>query len=230
MGREHDAGLKVGLLVLGGAGPREDLVASLGADAINVVQVSLSAAPASDVAVILVWVAADATPAALERAVAFRARHLPSCLLLGCAPEGEALLGERALAAGFDDFVAGRGSARELSARIRSLARHLPLPVAARHGAALVHGRLSLAPDAYELRIGDRAVTLTARERHAMRLLLEHAGGAVPRVALLDAVWGEDDLEVGLRSVDNLIHRLRRKVGVGAIVSVRGVGFRLADA
>lgn len=225
----HETGLQVGLLVLGGAAPSEDLVAALGGDAISLQRVALTGVPALDVAVVLVWVPADATTAALARAVALRGRHLPSSLLLGCAPGGEPALGERALAAGFDDFVAGRSSPRELSARLRALARRASAPLGARPGAVLVHGRLSLAPNAYELRVGDRAVTLTARERQAMQVLLEHAGGVVPRLALLDAVWGEDDLDVGLRSVDNLVHRLRRKIGAGAIVSVRGAGFRLGD-
>ncbi len=218
----------MGLVTLGAA-PGDDLVTSLARDALFLVRLSLDAAPESEHDIVLAWVPPDVTRAALAAVVAWRTRHLVAAFLLGCAPSGEARLGELALAAGFDDFVAGRGSAREISARIRALARRVTPSTRPALDAALVHGRLALAPDAYELWIGHRAVTLTARERHAMKVLLENAGKVVPRVALLDEVWGEDELDVSLRAVDNLIHRLRQKIGNDLIISVRGVGFRLAD-
>ena len=46
-------------------------------------------------------------------------------LCVGCAPLGTSLDCERALAAGFDDFMAGRASPRELAARVRSVARRI---------------------------------------------------------------------------------------------------------
>ena len=53
-------------------------------------------------------------------------------------------------------------------------------------------------------------------------------GRALTREELLDSVWGSDNLDVGPRAVDNLIQRLRRKVGVAEVVhTVRGIGFRV---
>ncbi len=222
------ARVRVGFVTLGAA-PGDDLVTALAKDALSLARLSLDVAPDAEYQIVLVWVAADVARAALSSAVAWRNRHLAAAFLLGCAPSGEAHLGEVALAAGFDDFVSGRGSAREISARIRALARRVTPSTRPALDAALVHGRLALAPDAYEVWVGPVAVTLTARERHAMKVLLENAGKVVPRVALLDEVWGEDELDVSLRAVDNLIHRLRQKLGADVIVSVRGVGFRLAD-
>jgi DNA-binding response OmpR family regulator len=47
---------------------------------------------------------------------------------------------------------------------------------------------------------------------------------------LLDRAWGEADLEVSERAVDNVILRLRRKLpDPDLIETVRSVGFRLAS-
>jgi len=48
------------------------------------------------------------------------------------------------------------------------------------------------------------------------------------RAALLDAAWGARKVGVGERAVDNVILNLRRILGPARIVTVRGVGFRLA--
>jgi two-component system OmpR family response regulator len=59
---------------------------------------------------------------------------------------------------------------------------------------------------------------------------MQASGRTMSRAELLDQVWGEDELEVGVRAVDNLVCRLRRKLGdPGLLVTVRGIGFRLAD-
>ncbi len=222
-------GLRVGLVVVDDEAPGDDCVAALAKDALLVTRLSADRAPAMECAAVLVWLPGNVARLALSSAVAWRDRHLAAALLLGCAPRAEPPLGEIALSVGFDDFVAGRGSAREISARLRALARRAtPSARPSRH-AAVVHGRLALVPEAYEVWVGHRAVTLTARERHALKILLENAGKVVPRVALIDELWGKDELDVSLRAVDNLIHRLRRKIGSDLIVSVRGVGFRLAD-
>ena len=50
------------------------------------------------------------------------------------------------------------------------------------------------------------------------------------RAELLDLAWGEADLEVSERAVDNVILRLRRKLPTPDLIeTVRSVGFRIAD-
>jgi DNA-binding response OmpR family regulator len=46
----------------------------------------------------------------------------------------------------------------------------------------------------------------------------------------LNEAWGEQELDIGERAVDNVILRLRRKLGdPDLVITVRGVGFRLAE-
>ena len=60
-----------------------------------------------------------------------------------------------------------------------------------------------------------------------MLFLAEHPRTVFTRLQLLQAVWGH--LHAGERTVDVHIRRLRAKVRDDLVVTVRGVGYRLAD-
>jgi DNA-binding response OmpR family regulator len=139
----------------------------------------------------------------------------------GGGPEREVLL-----AAGFDDVVAGRLSARELSARVRAVHRRIHWMKA--RGDRVRYGDYTLDVVHRELWTQGRTIPLTLTELEVMRALMLAHGRPLSRGELLDAVWGGGDLEVSERAVDNVILRLRRKLGADAIDTVRGVGFRLA--
>lgn len=208
---------------------------------------------ASDRPLALLWLSGPLEQGAEELlacAVAWRDRSGPALLLMGCAPDGTPDDAERAMAAGFDDFVAGRSSPRELAARLWGLARRLGVSApSAVPPAPLTHGRLVLDAPRQELWVAERRVRLTRLEVSLVAALMEAHGSTLTRAELVDRVWGgppghparsgvgsargpsgrgEDNLDVGARAVDNLILRLRRKSRTpGLIATVRGVGFRL---
>jgi DNA-binding response OmpR family regulator len=218
--------LPVTLVVCSGAPPRGDLREALGREAIAIHESppTLTEPPAAPL--LVAWLPAAADEITLERLVRWRALAAGPCALLGCAPTGAAADSERALAAGFDDFVAGRESPRELAGRLRALARRL-VPSARALGRLGV-GRLSLDASGHDLWIGDRRVRLTRLESRTLAALMRAPGHTLSRVDLLDRVWGEGAGDTSLRAVDNLVQRLRRKVGdAELIVTIRGLGFRL---
>ena len=178
---------------------------------------------------VVVWMPASVTEAKLASIVAWAGRAHGQVRLLGCAPDGGVADSELALAAGFDDFMAGRYSARELVARLRALARRMQLG-RPRSPERVRFGRLVLDGARHELWVDGRRVPVTAMELAILGALMQASGRTMSRAELLDQVWGEDELEVGVRAVDNLVCRLRRKLGdPGLLVTVRGVGFRLSD-
>jgi hypothetical protein len=201
-----------------GAPPAAEVAAALAREGIDI---ALDAT-AADRPVALVWLPADPDAGALAAAL----RGLPPRLVLGCAPEAQPAVGERALAAGFDDFVAGRAPARELAARLRVIARHATREPG-RPRELLRHGRIALDSARHELWVDDRRVPLTTLEVAVLATLILARGRALSRAELLDRVWGADDFDVGPRAVDNLVLRLRRKIGDDLIVTVRGLGFRI---
>jgi DNA-binding response OmpR family regulator len=72
-----------------------------------------------------------------------------------------------------------------------------------------------------------RTIDLTAREFTMLEVLIRHAGQVLSREQLLSHVWGYD-YDPGSNVVDVYIGYLRRKLGTGAIETVRGMGYRLA--
>ncbi|HVV87811.1 MAG TPA: winged helix-turn-helix domain-containing protein, partial [Kofleriaceae bacterium] len=87
---------------------------------------------------------------------------------------------------------------------------------------------LLLDPETCELWIDRRAVALTVTEFTTLVALLRAQGAVLSRTELLDRAWGGDHLDVGERAVDNVILRLRRKLGRPELIqTVRGVGFRI---
>ena len=224
--------------------PRVTLVAVAGAvlpagllEALRreVISVSVTAAsarvsgPPPEAEVVLAWLPPDLSTDSLESLVAWAASARPPAGLIGASPGGSRADCEEALGAGFDDFVIGQISPRELAARIRALVRRIELAGNVTVDAAR-YGAISLDPARHQAWIGAQRVDLTRTELSVMAVLIAAHGRAVTRSELLEAAWDDDNFEVGERAVDNVVLRLRRKIGnARAIVTVRGVGFRLAE-
>jgi DNA-binding response OmpR family regulator len=221
---------RVALLALGSALALGPLQERLGADAAQIELWSaamLQGTPPSARVIVVACLPREVTEPSLRTLVAWCERGAEPVGLIGYAPEGTSDDGERALAAGFDDFIAGRDSPRELSARVRAVSRRLRR-VHNRSLERLRVGRMTLDLGRHELTVGDSSAALTPLELLLIRALMEAAGRPLSREQLLGAVWGADSVEVGPRAVDNLIWRLRQKLGGLRIFGVvRGVGFRL---
>jgi DNA-binding response OmpR family regulator len=147
--------------------------------------------------------------------------------LIGVVEDGGGHEREALLAAGFDDAISGRPSARELVARVRAVQRRLRAPMSTDR---LRYGAFTLDLREHVLWMDSIAVTLTSIELSVMRELLKARGRPLSRAELLDAAWGGSELDTTERAVDNVILRLRRKLPrPDALETVRGVGFRLAS-
>jgi hypothetical protein len=149
------------------------------------------------------------------------------CGLIGVVPDGTGEEREVLLCAGFDDAVAGRLSTRELSARVRAVYRRTRRDGEQRR--RMGYGGFTLDTENHAVQVDGISIQLTAIELAVMRQLIIARGRPLSRDELLAAAWGEDELEVSERAVDNVILRLRRKLPrPDAIETVRSVGFRIA--
>jgi len=130
------------------------------------------------------------------------------------------------LDAGADDYLAKPFAFSELLARVRALGRRASQPAPAR----LALGDLELDELRHVMRVGDRAVDLSAREFALLSYFLRHAGQVLTRQQILDAVWGAEP-DVYSNVVDLYVHYLRRKLGelerATLLHTVRGVGYTL---
>ena len=141
---------------------------------------------------------------------------------------------------GADDYVVKPFGLRELIARIRAVLRRrgpsatpgAPTPVGTDDAAALattVVGAMVVDRRTRRVTVDGEVVHLTPKEFDLLAVLADDPGAVRSRHQLLDDVW-EGDWYGSTRTLDAHVAALRRKVGPERIETVRGVGFRLADA
>lgn len=128
------------------------------------------------------------------------------------------------LEGGADDYLAKPYTFAELLARIRLRLRDRAPGTA--EVTVLERGEVSLDVVAREVRLDGAPVTLSAREFSLLRTFLEHPGQVLSREQLIERVW--DGAETSSNVVDVYIGYLRHKIGAERIVTVRGLGYRLA--
>ena len=128
---------------------------------------------------------------------------------------------------GADDFVGSEVSFRELALRVRAVLRRSSRRLRRRREDPFSIGGLEFRPKSRELLVGSSKQRLTPVENRLLVVLLEQPDRVWRREELLHRVWAQ--LEVGRRTVDSQVRRLRNKMGGAAhlLETVRGVGYRL---
>lgn len=220
--------LRVAVLTVAATATTPHVVAELRRSAIHVDVVTIDVLHAPPTLPVYV-ISSDPTMASLlaDKIVAWAQGGEVRPGLIGLVEDGGVREAEALLAAGFDDVVSGAVSVRELVVRVRAVHRRV-------YWQGSPHGRLrfgALTLDVYgrALWVDGKTIALTSIELAVMRELLRARGRPLSRTDLLDRAWGEGELEVSERAVDNVILRIRRKLPRPDLVeTVRGVGFRVA--
>lgn len=121
---------------------------------------------------------------------------------------------------GADDYLVKPFEMRELLARMRAILRRR----AGRATARLVAAETELDTESHVLSHAGTVAVLSAREYALMHALIERPGRILSRAQIEERIygWGE---EVESNAVDALILTVRRKVGKGVILNVRGAGW-----
>jgi two-component system OmpR family response regulator len=128
----------------------------------------------------------------------------------------------RGIDAGADDYVAKPFRMEEVLARLRALIRRASGHVAAE----LRCGAIALDPRTARVSVNGAPVRLTSHEFRVLSYLMHHRGKVVSQAELNEHIYAEA-ADRDSNTVEVFVARLRRKVGAGAIETVRGLGYRM---
>jgi DNA-binding response OmpR family regulator len=153
-------------------------------------------------------------------------------MLTARADEVDVLIG---LGVGADDYVTKPFSPRQLMARVGVLLRRPRTGIAEETDTQRVFGDLVIDPQAHEVRVGSRIISLTRMEYDLLHALSSRPRLVFSRQQLLEAVWDEASGVVSDEHlVDVHVGHLRRKLGDDPrssryVLTIRGVGYRMGS-
>ena len=124
--------------------------------------------------------------------------------------------------AGADDYVAKPFHMEEVLARLRALIRR-----ASGHASSeLVCGPVVLDTKTSRVTVDDNQIKLTSLEFALLSYLMHHQGEIISRTDLTEHLY-DQDFDRDSNTIEVFIGRLRKKLGVDVIETIRGMGYRL---
>jgi two-component system alkaline phosphatase synthesis response regulator PhoP len=129
----------------------------------------------------------------------------------------------KGLELGGDDFVSKPISPKVLLSRINALFRRIQTP--ADNNKVITIGNLSIDPAQYKTTLDGNSPVLAKKEFELLYLLAAQPGKVFLRNEILSQVWGNDVI-VGDRTIDVHVRKIRVKLGIDCITTVKGVGYK----
>jgi two-component system, OmpR family, alkaline phosphatase synthesis response regulator PhoP len=121
---------------------------------------------------------------------------------------------------GADDYISKPISPKLLMSRVNALFRRTK-----KDEKKLKLGDLTIDPERFLIIINGNEVVLAKKEFELLYLLAAKPGRVFLRNEILSQVWGNDVI-VGDRTIDVHIRKIRQKLGIDCITTVKGVGYK----
>lgn len=127
----------------------------------------------------------------------------------------------RGLEAGADDFLTKPVSPKVLLSKVQALFRRVGIDDAK----VLVLGNMKIDRERFMVSIDEREIVLARKEFELLALLASKPGKVFLRNEILNQVWGTEVI-VGDRTIDVHIRKIRQKLDMDCISTVKGVGYK----
>lgn len=132
----------------------------------------------------------------------------------------------KGLETGADDYISKPVSPKVLGSRINALFRRSGKPLAEiAENKTLQADGIIVDPVRFVVTANDKEVVLAKKEFELLYLLISKPGRVFLRNEILNTVWGTDVI-VGDRTIDVHIRKIRQKLGIDCITTVKGVGYK----
>ena len=129
----------------------------------------------------------------------------------------------KGLETGADDYISKPISPKVFLSRVNALFRR----VNKADTRILTIDHVTIDPERYIIKVGENEVVLAKKEFELLYLLAQKPGRVFLRNEILNQVWGNDVI-VGDRTIDVHIRKIRQKLGIDCITTVKGVGYKFA--
>jgi two-component system alkaline phosphatase synthesis response regulator PhoP len=127
----------------------------------------------------------------------------------------------KGLVTGADDYISKPISPNVFISKVQSLLRRV---VKTDSKIVEVNG-LTIDPEKFMVRFAGKDISLAKKEFELFYLLASKPSRVFLRNEILSQVWGNDVI-VGDRTIDVHIRKIRQKLGVDCITTVKGVGYK----
>ncbi|GAB3426517.1 response regulator [Niabella aquatica] len=127
----------------------------------------------------------------------------------------------RGLETGADDYVSKPVSPKVLLSRVAALLRR----VQKENSTAIKVGNITIDPERFLVQVDGKDIVLAKKEFELLYLLALKPGRVFLRNEILNAIWGNDVI-VGDRTIDVHIRKIRQKLDMDCITTVKGVGYK----
>lgn len=122
---------------------------------------------------------------------------------------------------GADDYVSKPVSTSVFVSKVNALFRRVKKP----QNEIISTNSLVIDPEKFLVEYEGREIVLAKKEFELLYLLASRPGRVFLRNEILSQVWGNDVI-VGDRTIDVHIRKIRQKLGVDCITTVKGVGYK----
>mgnify|MGYP003371655345 FL=1 len=147
-------------------------------------------------------------------------KNIPSIFLTARDSEDDVVKG---LELGVEDYMTKPFSTRELLARIkRNIMKHKNESVITIEGVSFDFDKMEVSKDG-------KGIPLTRLELMILQLLFTNLGKVVRRDYIIEKIWEWTRNDVNDNTVTVYMKRIREKIGVDIIITIKGIGYRIDD-
>ncbi len=130
----------------------------------------------------------------------------------------------KGLDTGADDYISKPISPKLLTSRVNALFRRVTKKDEPGTGVLLIDNMI-IDPVKFLVMVGEKEIVLAKKEFELLYLLASRPGRVFLRNEILNQVWGNEVI-VGDRTIDVHIRKIRQKLGLDCITTVKGVGYK----
>ena len=128
----------------------------------------------------------------------------------------------KGLELGADDFISKPISPKIMVSKVNAFFRRLQTPES---NNSIEIGELRIEPDECMVYYQGKPISLAKKEFELLSYLASKPGRVFLRNEILNNIWGSEVI-VGDRTIDVHIRKIRQKLGVDCISTVKGVGYK----